>query len=144
MQYTTHGLMTPADLADHQNLTDTGIHPGCPGHYEDPGPIAHCSIVDDCPDIGGDVMALDFDTTALTLHTPARNRGLTVHERICNYQAQSGRERLTARQRRRMLKKAGRDPQVTVVRDDGMGYPPNMQGYREIVGDVRPVSGGPV
>lgn len=53
---------------------------------------------------------------------------------------------LTARQRRRLVKKAGRDPHATVVRDDGMGYPPNKQGYREIVGmdsPPEPVSGGP-
>lgn len=39
----------------------------------------------------------------------------------------------TARQRRRLVKKAGRDPYAIVVRDDGMGYPPNKQGYREVV-----------
>lgn len=38
----------------------------------------------------------------------------------------------TARQRRRIVKKAGRDPHAIVVRDDGMGYPPGMQGYREV------------
>lgn len=45
-----------------------------------------------------------------------------------------GGRKLTARQRRRIVKKAGRDPQVTVIKDDGMGYPPNMQGYREVIG----------
>lgn len=54
----------------------------------------------------------------------------------------------TARQRRRIIKKAGRDPQATVVRDDGMGYPPSMNGYRELIGldrpPVAPVSGAPV
>jgi len=44
--------------------------------------------------------------------------------------------RMTARQRRRLTKKAGKDPYAIVVRDDGMGYPPRMQGYREVV-DVR-------
>lgn len=42
-------------------------------------------------------------------------------------------DRMTPRQRRRMVKKAGRDPYAIVVRDDGMGYPPSKQGYREIV-----------
>lgn len=41
--------------------------------------------------------------------------------------------RLTDRQRRRAVKKAGRDPLATVVRDDGMGYPPSKQGYREVI-----------
>lgn len=50
--------------------------------------------------------------------------------------------RMTARQRRRMIKKAGRDPFATVVRDDGMGYSPAKQGYRELIG-VEPVSGAP-
>ena len=50
MTYTTQGLMTPADLADHRALTDTGPHPGCPGHYEDPGPLIYCSVNEDCPD----------------------------------------------------------------------------------------------
>ena len=39
----------------------------------------------------------------------------------------------TARQRRRIVKKAGRDPYATVYRDYGMGYPPSKQGYREVV-----------
>lgn len=41
--------------------------------------------------------------------------------------------RMTARQRRRLVKKAGRDPGALVVRDDGMGYPPSRQGFRELV-----------
>lgn len=53
--------------------------------------------------------------------------------------------RITPRQRRRMVKKAGRDPYAIVVRDDGMGYPPSKQGYREVVdarhGPVAPISG---
>lgn len=40
---------------------------------------------------------------------------------------------MTPRQRRRMVKKAGRDPYAIVIRDDGMGYPPSRQGYREVV-----------
>ena len=42
--------------------------------------------------------------------------------------------RMTARKRRRLVKKAGRDPYAIVVREDGMGYPPSMQGVRELVG----------
>jgi hypothetical protein len=41
--------------------------------------------------------------------------------------------RMTPKQRRRMVKKAGRDPYAIVVVDNGMGYPPSMQGYREVV-----------
>jgi hypothetical protein len=52
----------------------------------------------------------------------------------------------TARQR--LVKKAGRDPGAVVVRDDGMGYPPAMQGYRELAfvspESVAPVSGAPI
>lgn len=51
--------------------------------------------------------------------------------------------KLTPRQRRRVIKKAGADPTAVVVRDDGMGYSPAMQGYRELVGINRPVSGVP-
>lgn len=47
---------------------------------------------------------------------------------------QGGARPVTHRQRRRAVKKAGRDPQVTVIKDDGMGYPPSKQGYREIIG----------
>jgi len=56
----------------------------------------------------------------------------------------------TPAQRRRLIKKAGRDPMATVVKDDGMGYPPNKQGYRELIGfggenilTDRPISGAP-
>jgi hypothetical protein len=57
----------------------------------------------------------------------------------------------TPAQRRRIIKKAGRDPMATVVKDDGMGYPPSKQGYRELVGfggedilaEAAPVSGAP-
>lgn len=45
-----------------------------------------------------------------------------------------GRKTISARQRRRLVKKAGRDPYALVTRDDGMGYPPRMQGYRELTG----------
>lgn len=40
---------------------------------------------------------------------------------------------MTPRQRRRYVKKAGRDPYAIVYRDDGMGYPPSKQGYKEVV-----------
>lgn len=50
--------------------------------------------------------------------------------RIAIYQ-RSG--KMTDRQRRRAVKNAGRDPYAIVVRDDGMGYPPSKQGYRELV-----------
>lgn len=53
-------------------------------------------------------------------------------DRIGNY-TKNGARRLTFRQRRRMIKKAGRDPLAIVIRDDGMGYSPAMQGYRELV-----------
>jgi hypothetical protein len=143
MQHTTHGLMTPADLADHQKLTDTGPHPDCPGHFyegSDGGIYVRTihSVADHCPGDDGGAQAYDIQIPA-----PGGGR-MGIYERICNYQRQTGREGLTPRQRRRMLKKAGRDPGVTVVRDEGMGYPRSMQGYREIVGDVRPVSGAPV
>jgi hypothetical protein len=46
--------------------------------------------------------------------------------------------RMTARQRRRFVKKAGSDPYATVERDNGMGYPPSKQGYREVVEARRP------
>jgi hypothetical protein len=49
MIYTTQGLMTAEDLADHHEQHDTGVYPGCPGHYEEPGPLVYCSIADDCP-----------------------------------------------------------------------------------------------
>lgn len=42
-------------------------------------------------------------------------------------------QKMTARQRRRLVKKAGRDPYAIVYRDDGMGYPPSKQGFREVV-----------
>lgn len=47
--YTTQGLMSAADLADHRALTDTGPHPDCPGHDEDGGRV-RCSVNEECPD----------------------------------------------------------------------------------------------
>lgn len=49
---------------------------------------------------------------------------------------------LTPRQRRRLVKKAGTDPTAMVARDEGMGFPPEMQGLRELIG-ATPVSGIP-
>ena len=49
---TAHGLMTTADLADHERLTDTGRNPDCPGHSDDDawnGTI-YCSRAEICPD----------------------------------------------------------------------------------------------
>jgi hypothetical protein len=51
MPYTSHGYMTPADLADHQKLYDTGPHPDCPGHEEGVG-FVYCSVNEDCPGDG--------------------------------------------------------------------------------------------
>jgi hypothetical protein len=143
--YTTHGLMTPADHADHQALTDTGPHPDCPGHHDIGDPsrdtIAYCSVADDCPgEEWEEVQAYD-------LQVPAPDGGpvpMGTAWRLVVYANTNRTLRLTPRQRRRAVKKAGRDPDVMVARDDGMGYPPNMQGYREIASDARPVSGAPV
>jgi len=51
--------------------------------------------------------------------------------------------KITSRQRRRLIKKAGRDPHAIVTRDDGMGYPPAMQGYKELISFRRPEPGAP-
>lgn len=59
--------------------------------------------------------------------------------------ARTGRA-LTDRQRRRLVKKAGRDPRAHVVRDEGMGFAPARQGERILLGYERaaqPVSGIP-
>jgi hypothetical protein len=48
--------------------------------------------------------------------------------------------RMTPRQRRRLIKKAGRDPMAIVTRDDGMGYSPAKQGYKELTEILNPVS----
>jgi len=75
---------------------------------------------------------------------------MNTETRIDVYTKQNKGGGLTHRQRRRLVKKAGSEPLATVVKDDGMGYPPSMQGFREIVGfggeDIladRPVSGAP-
>lgn len=56
--------------------------------------------------------------------------------------------RMTPRQRRRLVKKAGSEPGAIVVRDNGMGYSRAKQGFRELVSfetsaSARPVSGIP-
>lgn len=56
---------------------------------------------------------------------------MDTHRRLQIYAR--GRKTISARQRRRLIKKAGRDPYATVIRDDGMGYPPDKQGFRELV-----------
>jgi hypothetical protein len=59
MPYTTQGYMTPADLADHEALTDTGRNPECPGHAED-FRIAFCSRAENCPDADADELPDDL------------------------------------------------------------------------------------
>jgi hypothetical protein len=52
--YTTHGLMTAADLADHHALYDTGANPKCPGHDSaDNSYLVYCSVNEECPDKNG-------------------------------------------------------------------------------------------
>jgi hypothetical protein len=60
--------------------------------------------------------------------------------RVKLYQSQG---KLTPAKRRRMIQKAGRDPYAIVVKDDGMGYPPAMQGLKELVSFRRPEPGEP-
>lgn len=127
MSYTTHGLMTPADRADHDRQHDTYRHPGCPGHLED-GVNVICSAADDCP-----------DDQALYL----KDQPVGTYERMQTYFRQSPTGRLTARQRRRLVKKAGRDPEYVIMRDDGMGYSPAHQGMKELAMLPVPISGGP-
>lgn len=50
---------------------------------------------------------------------------------------QAGRP-MTPAQRRRFVKKAGRDPLAITYRDDGMGYGPAKQGLREVVEVMSP------
>jgi hypothetical protein len=56
MSYTTQGMMTPADIADHEALTDTGRNPECPGHEEAEFGVSwngtvYCSRAENCPDV---------------------------------------------------------------------------------------------
>lgn len=51
--------------------------------------------------------------------------------------------RMTPRQRRRFVKKAGRDPLAIVYRDNGMGYSLARQGFKEVVEIMRPTSPAP-
>lgn len=64
MPYTTQGLMTAADIADHEVLTDAGRNPECPGHDDDPvgqyGAHYHCSRAEDCPDAEDEGLADDL------------------------------------------------------------------------------------
>lgn len=62
--------------------------------------------------------------------------------RVFVYTEQNRGAGLTHRQRRRVLKKAGREPGALIVRDDGMGYPGSMQGFKALVG-INPVSAPP-
>lgn len=55
--------------------------------------------------------------------------------RIDRYRTQ--RAQMSARQRRRMIKKAGRDPRAIIVRADGMGYRPAQQGEKLLIGFAR-------
>lgn len=56
MTYTTQGFMTPEDLADHEELTDTGRNPDCPGHLEEAAfgvpqdATVYCPRAENCPD----------------------------------------------------------------------------------------------
>jgi hypothetical protein len=140
MHYTTHGLMTPADLADHHALYDTG--PADDITYElcdrCDGPLASDGVCAD--DTCGEVQAYDIQIPA----PYADPEPMGTAARLAVYASTNRSQRLTPKQRRRAAKKAGRDPKVIVLRDDGMGYPRSMQGYREIVGDYRPVSGAPL
>jgi hypothetical protein len=61
-----------------------------------------------------------------------------TQKRIETYTRQNRGARLTHRQRRRIAKRAGSDPCALVVRDEGMGYSPAMQGYREVTECWRP------
>lgn len=60
MTYTTHGLMTPADMADYRDLYDLDawrdeINPDCPGHNAEAGyPTDWCARDETCPDDGGE------------------------------------------------------------------------------------------
>jgi len=61
--YTTHGLMTPEDLADHEALTDTGRNPECPGHPDTGVPydiLVFCSRAENCPDADSDELPDDL------------------------------------------------------------------------------------
>lgn len=51
MTYTTQGFMTPEDLADHEELTDTGRNPNCPGHDDGMAApeLTYCSRAEECP-----------------------------------------------------------------------------------------------
>lgn len=62
--------------------------------------------------------------------------------RVYAYAVQNKGADLTHRQRRRVIKKAGSEAGALIVRDDGMGYPPSRQGFKELAG-IAPVSAPP-
>lgn len=134
MTYTTQGLMTPDDLADHQQLTDTHVHPGCPGHQLDEGtPFEYCAATEDCP-------GADYDDQVKVPDAP-----MDTYERLTRYLTANKGGKLTPAQRRRLVKKAGKDPAYVVTRDTGMGFAdPARQGMRELANGLPvPVSGAP-
>lgn len=49
MTYTTHGLMTRLDLREFEQDHDTSLDTNCPGHDEEPRPLAYCSVAMECP-----------------------------------------------------------------------------------------------
>lgn len=53
---------------------------------------------------------------------------------------------LTPAQRRRLVKKAQREPGSIIIREDGMGFARSRQGEHLLVGfeEVQPVSGAPI
>lgn len=132
MHYTTHGLMTQLDLREFEQDYDTSLNTNCPGHYEEPGPLAYCSVAMECPG--------DYDDQVKVPDAP-----MGTHERLTRYLAANGGRKLTPAQRRRLVKKAGKDPAFIVTRDTGMGFAdPARQGMRELTNGLPiPVSGGP-
>lgn len=59
---------------------------------------------------------------------------MDTQRRVALYESQG---RLTPAKRRRLVKKAGRDPRALVAREGGMGYPPAHQDYRVLTGFER-------
>lgn len=129
MNYTTQGLLTALDLHDHQELHDQHRHPNCPGH-EEGGSVVFCSAAQTCEwDDGTD---------------GTKGQPMGTYERMTMYFAQSASGRMTARQRRRLIKKAGRDPEYSIMRTDGgMGYPASKRGLKELAMNFAPTSGAP-
>lgn len=131
MDYTTQGLMTALDLQDHQELHDQHRHPNCPGHDVGAPWSEYCTAAMDCP---GEA----------TGSGGGRRVRMGTYERMTMYFAQSASGRMTARQRRRLIKKAGRDPEYSITRTDGgMGYPASKRGLKELAMNFAPTSGAP-